>query len=50
VALDDLGFQAAYPHLERETPQPDLFVRLNIPIEESIARQEARGRRLCDRR
>ncbi len=43
VALDDRGFQAAYPRLEREMPQPDLFVRLDIPIEESIARQEARG-------
>jgi thymidylate kinase len=43
VALADTGFLEAYPDLERQAPRPDLYVRLDIPVSESIARQAARG-------
>ncbi len=42
-ALGDRGFLERYAELERETPRPDLFVRLDLPIEASVARQAARG-------
>jgi len=43
VALADTGFLEAYPDLERQAPRPDLYVRLDIPVSESVARQAARG-------
>jgi thymidylate kinase len=43
AALSDQGFLRAYPALELQTPRPDLYVRLDIPVAESVARQEARG-------
>ncbi len=43
AALGDDEFLAACPALELEAPRPDLYVRLAIPVPESIARQAARG-------
>jgi thymidylate kinase len=43
VALADTGFLEAYPDLARQAPRPDLYVRLDIPVSESVARQAARG-------
>ena len=43
AALGDGGFLAAYPEFERAAPRPNLYVRLDIPVEESVARQQARG-------
>ena len=43
VALSDTGFLKAYPDIERQAPRPDLYVRLDIPVPESVARQAARG-------
>jgi thymidylate kinase len=43
VALSDTGFLEAYPDLERQAPRPNLYVRLDIPVSESAARQAARG-------
>ncbi len=43
VALGDREFVAAYPMLERALPRPDLFIRLDIPVCESLARQEGRA-------
>jgi hypothetical protein len=43
VALADTGFVEAYPNLERQAPRPNLYVRLDIPVSESVARQAARG-------
>ncbi len=43
AALGDAGFLAAYPELESKAPRPDLYLRLDIPVEESIERQAARG-------
>jgi thymidylate kinase/energy-coupling factor transporter ATP-binding protein EcfA2 len=43
AALADTGFLEAYPDLERQAPRPDLYVRLDIPVSESVARQTARG-------
>jgi thymidylate kinase len=43
VALSDTGFLEAYPDLARQAPRPDLYVRLDIPVSESVARQAARG-------
>ncbi|MCX6099405.1 MAG: hypothetical protein NTX69_05265 [Candidatus Bipolaricaulota bacterium] len=43
VALADTGFVEAYPDLERQAPRPNLYVRLDIPVSESVARQAARG-------
>jgi thymidylate kinase len=41
--LGDSSFVRAYDDLEARLPKPDLYVRLDLPIEESIARQAARG-------
>lgn len=43
VALDDAGFQTVYPRLEQQAPLPESYVRLDVPIDESVARQAARG-------
>jgi len=43
IALSDTGFLKAYPDLDRQAPHPDLYVRLDIPVSESAARQAARG-------
>jgi thymidylate kinase len=43
AALSDAGFLKAYPDLERQASRPDLYVRLDIPVSESAARQAARG-------
>jgi hypothetical protein len=43
AALADDGFIGAYPALALEAPRPDLYVRLAIPVAESVARQAARG-------
>jgi len=43
VALADTGFVEAYPDIERQAPRPNLYVRLDIPVSESVARQAARG-------
>jgi thymidylate kinase len=43
AALSDAGFLKAYPDLERQAQRPDLYVRLDIPVSESVARQAARG-------
>ncbi len=43
AALSDRGFLDAYSALESGAAQPDLYVRLDVPIRESIARQAARG-------
>jgi thymidylate kinase len=43
VALSDTGFLEAYPNLERQASRPNLYVRLDIPVAESVARQAARG-------
>jgi len=42
-ALGDRGFVEAFPDLEPRIPPPDLYVRLAVPVEESIARQAARA-------
>lgn len=41
--LGDSSFVRAYDDLEARLPKPDLYLRLDLPIEESIARQAARG-------
>ncbi|MCX6091611.1 MAG: hypothetical protein NTX23_01885 [Candidatus Bipolaricaulota bacterium] len=43
AALSDRAFLDAYPELDRQAPRPDLYVRLDIPLRESIARQAARA-------
>jgi thymidylate kinase len=43
AALSDAGFLEAYPDLDRQAPCPDLYIRLDIPVSESVARQAARG-------
>lgn len=43
VALGDEGFVEAYPKIASALPQPDAYVRLDIPIELSLLRQEARN-------
>lgn len=42
-ALDDQGFLDAYPALERAQHTPDTFLRLDVPLAVSAARQRARG-------
>ncbi len=42
-ALGDSGFIDAYPQIASALPQPDAYVRLDIPIELSLLRQEARN-------
>jgi len=42
-ALGDKGFIEAYPQIASALPQPDAYVRLDIPIELSLLRQEARN-------
>jgi thymidylate kinase len=42
AALGDDDFLRVYPDLERQQLRPDLYVRLAVPIRESIARQAAR--------
>ncbi|MDD5264574.1 MAG: hypothetical protein PHU43_07030 [Candidatus Bipolaricaulis sp.] len=39
----DSSFVGAYDDLEAHLPKPDLYLRLDLPIETSIARQAARG-------
>jgi len=43
VALGDAGFVNAYDGLRHTIPEPDAYVRLEIPVSRSIARQRARG-------
>ena len=42
-ALGDKSFIEAYPQIASALPQPDAYVRLDIPIELSLLRQEARN-------
>ena len=42
VALDDASFVDAYDGLHDALPKPDAYVRLEIPVERSAARQAAR--------
>ncbi|MCX6094491.1 MAG: hypothetical protein NTY63_06705 [Candidatus Bipolaricaulota bacterium] len=42
-ALGDSSFLRAYEDLAARLPEPDLYLRLDLPIAESIARQAARG-------
>jgi len=42
-ALGDKGFIDAYPEIVSALPQPDTYVRLDIPIELSLMRQRARN-------
>ena len=42
-ALGDRGFIEAYQDVASALPQPDAYVRLDIPIELSLLRQEARN-------
>ncbi|HHR85623.1 MAG TPA: hypothetical protein ENL23_04675 [Candidatus Acetothermia bacterium] len=42
-ALGDNGFIEAYQDIASALPQPDAYVRLDIPIELSLLRQEARN-------
>ena len=42
-ALGDNGFIEAYPRIASALPQPDAYVRLDIPVELSLLRQEARN-------
>jgi thymidylate kinase len=42
-ALEDLSFLDAYPSLESALPVPDCYVLLDIPPDESAARQAARN-------
>jgi len=42
-ALGDRPFVDAYTEIEGALPDPDLYIRLEIPIPASIARQKARG-------
>ncbi|MEN6369541.1 MAG: hypothetical protein ABFD77_07590 [Thermotogota bacterium] len=42
-ALGDSSFLRVYDELEARLPRPDLYLRLDLPIAESIARQTARG-------
>lgn len=42
-ALGDKGFIEAYPQIASSLPQPNAYVRLDIPIELSLLRQEARN-------
>jgi thymidylate kinase len=41
--LGDEGFRDIYPKLSSVLPSPDAYVRLDIPIEVSLLRQEARN-------
>jgi thymidylate kinase len=43
LALGDRGFIEAYGGILAEETTADLFIRLDLPVAESIARQEARG-------
>ncbi|MBE0636550.1 hypothetical protein IH601_11190 [Candidatus Bipolaricaulota bacterium] len=43
AALGDRGFLELYPALSHELPTPDAYVRMEIPVAESIDRQLARG-------
>jgi thymidylate kinase len=43
AALSDRAFLDAYAELDRQAPRPDLYVRLDVPLRESIARQAARA-------
>jgi len=42
-ALQDRSFISAYPKIQGSLPAPDLYLRLEIPIELSLKRQRARG-------
>ena len=42
-ALGDNGFIESYPQIASILPKPDAYVRLDIPIELSLVRQEARN-------
>jgi thymidylate kinase len=42
-ALEDRSFLAVYPRLEHLLPSPDGYIRLEIPVVVSLARQAARG-------
>ncbi|HCP32607.1 TPA: hypothetical protein DIT45_05135 [Candidatus Acetothermia bacterium] len=42
-ALQDRSFISVYPRIQDSLPTPDLYLRLEIPIELSLKRQEARG-------
>jgi len=42
-ALGDEGFLEAYRALEQALPEPDAYVRFDIPIDVSVSRQQARG-------
>jgi len=42
-ALGDRSFLAAWPALEKTLPQPDLYLRLEIPVQVSLRRQRGRG-------
>ncbi len=42
-ALGDKGFVEAYAKLTRALPKPEVYIRLDIPIELSLIRQEARN-------
>ena len=43
AALADRDFLDAYADLERQAPRPDLYIRLDVPLRESVARQAARA-------
>ncbi len=43
AALSDRDFLDAYPDLDRQAPRPNLYVRLDVPPRESVARQAARA-------
>ncbi len=43
VVLGDAGFVAASPTLGAIVPQPEAYVRLELPVERSVDRQRARG-------
>ncbi len=42
-ALGDRSFLAAWPALEKALPEPDLYLRMESPVEVSVRRQTARG-------
>ncbi|MGD9675867.1 MAG: hypothetical protein AB7V19_04190 [Candidatus Bipolaricaulia bacterium] len=42
-ALGDAAFASAYGELDAALPRPDLYLRLDLPLWESLARQAARG-------